>query len=240
MKSTTHFTMAHIMFASLQKRGIYLNRIAFVYGNIAPDYSPSMLVAPHFNKVCYSVIKELSLSLPQLPLDASGYVGVEYSRQLGVLCHFLCDYFCAAHDKGFTRGIGIRRHMDYEDALHEYLRHNCLELLEVYNRSDVKLIETPKLLLAETKKCKQKYSAVERNFENDICFSLDICIAAIVSIVAMSQQIAAPTIQMQVDDFMTSMKRFANGNGLIYRMFFFRNRHNDTFFLPELIPPIKT
>ena len=123
MKSTSHFALAHLMYASLQKRNIYLNRVAFVYGNIAPDYTPTLLVPPHFSKNCSRITTKIIDDLSQTPICSNGRVGAEYSKQLGLLCHFLCDSFCFAHNDDFS--TGLKQHVIYENKLDSYLRHSC-------------------------------------------------------------------------------------------------------------------
>lgn len=237
MKSTSHFAMGHLLYASLQKRGIYLNRIAFVYGNIAPDYTPAMLVSPHFNKVCTRSLTELISTLPQLPLGANGRVGAEYSKQLGIMCHFLCDYFCFAHNDDFAGSI--KQHRKYEDELDAFMRRECLKLLDVGAKNHVSAQLSSRLLWNCIEARKEEYLSLGYTLENDLMFSFDACVTSISTLVALSQKVPVPATTISVEDIFTSLKGYATGDCLIYRMFFFRNRRNNIFFLPDLMPPIR-
>ncbi|MEG1540909.1 MAG: zinc dependent phospholipase C family protein [Oscillospiraceae bacterium] len=237
MKSTSHFAMAHLLYASLEKRGIYLNRIAFVYGNIAPDYTPAMLVNPHFSKVCNKEITEITACLSQTALDSSGRVGADYSRQLGFLCHFLCDYFCFAHNKEFAGGI--KQHRKYEDELDAYLRHNYLRLFDMDGKKQLRLHPSHGLLLRSCERFKEKYLAEGFTLENDLSYSFQACVSAILSLLAMSAKVVDSSVEITLDDLIASLKGYATGNCLTFHMFFFKNRHNDIFFVPELMPPIR-
>ena len=236
MKSTSHFAMAHLIYASLQKRNIYLNRIAFVYGNIAPDYKPELLIPTHFSKTCSRMTGKILGDLAQTPIISNGRVGAEYSKQLGLLCHFLCDSFCFAHNDDFNNNI--KQHVTYENELDSYLRHNCLELLDVEGRNTIKEINNSVDLISEIEDLKDTYLKSGYTLQNDLMFAFEACISAITNIVAISKRIPAASTSIELEDFITSLKGFATGNSMVFRMFFYKNRNNNIFFLPHLMPPI--
>ena len=236
MKSTSHFAMAHLIYASLQKRNIYLNRIAFVYGNIAPDYTPSLLVPTHFSKTCSRMTEKILNDLSQTPICSNGRVGAEYSKQLGLLCHFLCDSFCFAHNDDFTSNI--KQHVAYENELDAYLRHNCLKLLDLEARNSIKLVNNCNYLINEIEELKSDYLGSGYTLQNDLTFAFEACISAISNIVTISKRIPAASTSIELDDFVTSLKGFATGDSIVFRMFYYKNRNNNIFFLPELMPPI--
>ena len=247
MKSTSHFAMGHLLYASLQAHGVHLNRIAFVYGNIAPDYAPHLLFPAHFGKVCTRAVDDIARELTELPLGGSGRVNAEYSKHLGIMCHFICDYFCFAHNKGFPGGI--KQHSSYENRLDAYLRRCCVKLFDKETASsvsffdleakkDVPLSGSVYGLMEDIEEQKSEYLSLCSALRNDLSFSFDACMRAIMSIVAISQKAASPRPDLWFDELMTPLKGYATGNSMVFRMFFFRNRNNNIFFLPELMPPI--
>lgn len=160
MKATSHFAVAHLIYAALQKRGIYLNRTAFVYGNIAPDQTPAMWFAPHFSKVCSRTTSEILSELSQIPVCSTGRIGAEYSKQLGFLCHFLCDYFCFAHNEDFSGNI--KQHIAYENELDTFLRRNCLKVLDVEASIPVPSFTSTEELIADNEAQKNNYLEIGR------------------------------------------------------------------------------
>ncbi len=247
MKSTSHFAMGHLLYASLQARGIYLNRIAFAYGNIAPDYAPQLLFPAHFGKVCSRAVDEIARELSEFSLDESGRVNAEYSKQLGIMCHFICDYFCFAHNKGFSGGL--RQHSAYENRLDLYLRRCCAKLfdkevspavafLDLDAKKDVPLSDSADILIEDMEKHKNEYLMLCNSLRNDLSFSFDMCMQAILSLVSISQKISSPSHGLWFDDLMLPLKGYATGNSMVFKMFFLKNRNNNIFFLPELMPPI--
>jgi len=237
MKATSHFAVAHLIYAALQKRGIYLNRIAFVYGNIAPDQTPAMWVSPHFNKVCSRESAEILTELSQVPVCSSGRVGAEYSKQLGYMCHFLCDYFCFAHNDDFTGGI--KQHIAYENELDAFLRRNCLDILDIEGSLPVQNFTSPDELVNYTNKEKQEYLEIGHSLKNDLTYAFNACVLSIVNTVAISMKVPAASMNIELDDFVKAFKGYATGDNLIFRMFFFKYRNSNLFFLPEYMPPIR-
>ena len=236
MKATSHFAVAHLLYAALQKRGIYLNRVAFVYGNIAPDQTPAMWVAPHFSKVCSHASSDIITELSQVPVCCTGRVGAEYSKQLGYLCHFLCDYFCFAHNEDFSGGI--KQHIAYENELDAFLRRNCLKLFDMEGLADFQSFARADSLIEHNENAKKEYLETGHSLKNDLSFSFEACISSISNIVEISKKLPAAAMSIELDDFVTSLKGYATGNNLIFRMFLFKYRNSNLFFLPELMPPI--
>lgn len=236
MKATSHFAMAHLLFAALQNRGIFLNRVAFVYGNIAPDYKPAMWVSPHFGKVCSRANSEILSELSELPVSGSGRVGAEYSRQLGYMCHFLCDYFCFAHNEDFSGGL--KQHVAYENELDAYLRRNCLKLLDVDGNKPVHIFSSSDEVIGNAEDAKAEYLEIGHSLKNDLSFAYDLCILSIASIVAISKKIPAAATNIEIENSRTELKGYATGDNLIFRMFFYKYRNHNLFFLPEFMPPI--
>ena len=236
MKATSHFAVAHLIYAALQKRGIYLNRTAFVYGNIAPDQTPAMWVAPHFSKVCSRTTSEILNELSQVPVCSTGRIGAEYSKQLGYLCHFLCDYFCFAHNEDFVGNI--KQHIAYENELDTFLRRNCLKVLDVDASLPVQSFTSTEELIANNEAEKNEYLEIGHSLNSDLTFAFNACVSSIVNIVAISKKVPAAAMSIELDDFVKAFKGYATGDNLIFRMFLFKYRNSNLFFLPEYMPPI--
>lgn len=239
--------MGHLLYASLQARDIHLNRIAFVYGNIAPDYAPNLLFPAHFGKVCTRSVNEIACGLEQLPLGGAGRVNAEYSKQLGIICHFICDYFCFAHNKGFPGGI--KQHSAYENQLDSYLRRCCVKLfdketaptvafLDLAAKNDVPISDSVCTLMDDIEEQKNEYLSLCNTLRNDLSYSFDMCMRVIMSLISISQEAASPQPDLWFEELMAPLKGYATGNSMVFKMFFLRNRNNNIFFLPELMPPI--
>ena len=236
MKSTTHFAIGHLLFAALQSRGIYLNRVAFVYGCIAPDYDPALLFPTHFTKTCERSIPEIAQELSELPLEDDGRVGAYYSKRLGILCHFLCDYFCRAHNKCFEGGLA--QHAGYENRLDMYLRRNWQSLFDIESAALPRRSETVSELTEGVFEQKELYLSAPVCLGSDLEFAFNACLQSICSLAKMSRQNESCRSQLWYEELANQLKGYANGESIVFRMFFHKNRKNNIFFIPHLMPPI--
>jgi hypothetical protein len=237
MKSTSHFAIAHLLYYSLREQGISLDRTAFAYGNIAPDYRPALAVTPHFGRVCTRNIEELSRELAQIPLDGSGTVGAEYSKRLGMVCHYICDYFCLAHNRSFLGGV--KQHMLFENELDQYLRTHWKDLPENSAFERLSRSRGVHQLLGRLETEKSAYCKNGYSFENDLTCAFRACLAVISAVVAMSGAVCVQRNE-RAEELPLTLKGFATGNCYVFRMFFYKNRNNNIFFMPELMQPILT
>ena len=240
MKSTTHFAMAHFLYASLKARGVELSRVAFVYGNIAPDYVPALYVRPHFTWTCNHMIMKFVKLLSSTPITEDGCIGPEYSMRLGLMCHFICDYFCLAHNADFTGSVS--QHIVYERDLDEYLRENCTKLLDLKGETPVEDIPSVHLILLCIANSKHEYLHEGYTMEHDITRAFDACLQTILSVVALAHRVPATAERVEsieLYDQAMSLKGYATGDNLVFRLFFLKNHNVNIFYMPDLMPPIR-
>lgn len=235
MKSTTHFAMAHILASSLQSYNIHVNQIAFAYGNISPDYVPTMVVNPHFGKVCTKNIEDFTAELSQIPISKSGIVNAEYSKKLGIICHYICDYFCYAHNSDFNGSL--RQHAKYENNLDSFMRRYWFRLLENGNKLDLTLSYKQDDIAKDIDKIKREYYEKGYTRENDLNYALHACLTAIISTVKLSEKEVNKQNCISTIDSKAN-KGYATGKCYVYKMFLFKNRNNNIFFIPDLMKPL--
>ena len=85
---------------------------------------------------------------------------------------------------------------------------------------------------------KSEYLASPNRLRSDLEFAYNACMQCICSLVAMSQRNEATHSQLWFDELMAQLKGYATGDSLVFRMFFHKNRKNNIFFIPHLMPPI--
>lgn len=236
MKSSSHFAMAYLISAALEKRGVFLDRKAFVCGSIAPDYLPSLFCAPHFAKACFRGIRSVSSKLAEVPMPEDGKISAASSKAFGIMCHYICDYFCFPHNREFSGTL--KEHSAFEVQLDSFLRENCLKLLDVEARKDIDVPRSLRGVLDRIERMKREYNEKGYTFENDLCFSFNACVAAILAVVAIERRLALLHQGTAQEPELHFLRTRAMGNSYIFRMFFYKNRNCDLFFLPELMPPL--
>lgn len=158
-----------------EKLNIPLNKEAFQYGSIKPDFYPNLMMIPHYKEssaiVIYKRILDLqSKRLPTVPKDLK-----QYSLELGVINHFMADYFCGAHNE--RKKSSLPNHLMYE-----------LELAKCFSNSNIKKIalsiinnrrtqlELKAGLLDYINKKHLEYLNRPADMLKDILYSLELCL----------------------------------------------------------------
>lgn len=110
MDTLLHGKIGRILGKELIYNGYYINMDSFVYGNMLPDLNLKCRMTMHskredWNKVL-EIINEIAYDKEKLHRDIS--------IKLGMLSHYLCDFFTFPHNEGF--GKNIIHHELYEQA----------------------------------------------------------------------------------------------------------------------------
>lgn len=93
------------------------NHFAFVLGNIRPDLSIKYRRIGHTREESYQFLVDEIRDLSRTGIEE--LTGSEYAMRMGILCHYLCDYFCFVHGAHFTGSL--REHFQYEGQLRHYI-----------------------------------------------------------------------------------------------------------------------
>lgn len=100
---------ASVRRAVLRGTGFRLSRAGFLYGNILPDFSARYAENPHFFKDSRGFILERAATLRREGCAERSFAG---ACGVGVMTHYLSDFFCYAHSEPCA--YGICRHHLYE------------------------------------------------------------------------------------------------------------------------------
>lgn len=118
----THKVMGENIIKYANSKSIYLiNSSRFIWGNIKPDCVPKYTFMKHYFDESIDMVVGKITYLSSLTLEDVYYkmtIG-KFSEELGVICHFLCDYFCAPHYYRweFKSTSAVKHHMMYEKKL---------------------------------------------------------------------------------------------------------------------------
>lgn len=124
----THKLIAENILKDTNSKSIYLiNDKRFIWGNIKPDCVFKYKMIKHYFEESIDIIiskieKLCSLSLQDIYYKMSIN---RFSEELGVICHFICDYFCAPHYYRweFKNTSQVKNHVKYEKDLAKVAKH---------------------------------------------------------------------------------------------------------------------
>lgn len=185
MFSATHKMIADIVYWHVSKElGVKLDRRAFRYGCIAPDIKFGMRIIKHTRKGSYELVKKIGQSLILSNIPVTHAEMKNFSYKLGIINHFLCDYFCTPHND--ERYKNIVKHLIYENKLKLYAMKKedwnipsvCSAVRSIMweNSSFEKIIQD------KTK----EYNNITSSFHNDMEFALIVSVVASLNIVKLS------------------------------------------------------
>nr|WP_257009209.1 zinc dependent phospholipase C family protein [Peptoniphilus indolicus] len=154
---------------------INLNIDKLTWGSVAPDVLPYYRMIRHYKDESIKYIsKEIVLlihlfrysKLEDLTKIQNNY----FSRKIGIISHYLCDYTCYPHAYRKTYMGNMREHMLYESELNRYsATHEFekleFEMLKVSNDSNLTSIVEEYI-----EKIVSEYMYSEPSFSNDLNF----------------------------------------------------------------------
>jgi len=191
----THRQIGKLVFKVVQKEYcISLKRIALEYGSIKPDIHPSFKSIPHTKTRSFGIVKDLIFDLLDKPIPLTKREMRKFSTKLGIVLHFLSDYFCYVHNNGTDESL--RKHYLYERKLAKRLiKHNWpnryADLWEI--PSEIPL-HTAQELVEYIEAMHESYLGRPQHLSVDIRFCLDVC-TTIASAIVINRFVSSITKQ---------------------------------------------
>ncbi|MDF2543728.1 MAG: hypothetical protein K0S47_3446 [Herbinix sp.] len=114
MRKKSHISLARFLMNNMQVKDLNEHKKAFYIGSILPDCTPSFLTKRHtIDETFDKLIKEIRKITVDYDVE-KGLTGY-YARHLGVITHYLADYFTFPHNSIFDGNI--KEHCIYEKEL---------------------------------------------------------------------------------------------------------------------------
>ncbi|MFZ5967996.1 MAG: zinc dependent phospholipase C family protein [Bacillota bacterium] len=101
---------------------INLDKRFLIYGSIKPDIVPRLFKIPHYHEDSIHFIEDEIYKLASAPFIYDKEYIKHFSIQLGVITHFIADYFCLAHNDKEIYRDNIWAHLKYESTLHGHFK----------------------------------------------------------------------------------------------------------------------
>ena len=120
MMMKTHIIISKSLLDNIDdNKQFFLNNKSFIYGNIKPDIFSKYKLKKHYLDESYDMVRNKIEYLSNLDLDTleKYYTKNEFSQEMGVICHFLADFFCVAHSERWEFKHSLKIHVKYESGL---------------------------------------------------------------------------------------------------------------------------
>lgn len=194
MLCSTHRLIAQKVYEVLNnKYGNFIDLKSLLYGSVAPDSIPSMVIIPHTrsnsSKYLFSRIESLLL----LDDEKKEIDMKDFSYKLGIVIHFISDYFCNAHND--FKYINPLTHFLYENRLKKFF----LKKVHLFNfSSECKRFGTLTGIRKYILEKHNEYMLCPRNMDNDFSYSIETSLT--VSINVFSQVVQKLSLPIQLED----------------------------------------
>lgn len=182
----------HLLIADIVNRMIgdklqgTLNRGALRFGSIKPDMTPRLLKIKHLKHRSLNEVSKMIEDIKSKNLPSEGKKLKKYSIELGIIMHYMTDFFCYAHIH--PKYVNKLEHIKYEWLVaFEYARVNVDEVLvkAMKNFKHLRLIE--EFSIADyIDKRHNEYLSKSNSVKNDVSFSLEMCMTIALFIVGES------------------------------------------------------
>ncbi len=150
---------------------IRLKKRTFVLWNVMPDLAPSLLRLSHFKKDIYDLVMEKAQYLAR---EGASLSPSQFSKQMGILCHFMSDFFCYAHAEYFDGGKIA--HFKYEIGMQLFGYRNREMLHAVDLISHAAAVDQSLALYEQINKLHEQYREIAPSWAVDFIYSLTACV----------------------------------------------------------------
>lgn len=121
----THKSLAISFVENVElNKSFLINYKHFIWGNLKPDSVSKYKFKKHYFDESFNMIVNKIQFLSSLSVDEIFiiYSIGKFNQELGVICHFLCDYFCIPHYQRweFKSPGAVKDHVLYENDLNKF------------------------------------------------------------------------------------------------------------------------
>jgi len=190
----SHNKMSEFIYSNIESQTSFsLNKFIFKTGNMSPDLPIYHRHLKHYKHQNFSYIIEMINDLSLIDPTESVSAHNLYSYKLGVVAHYVCDYFCLPHHDREQYKDHLTKHLIYEKQLHKEVKNYSKEglgYIEKYETSDFNIDN----LICIFDDFTEKYLAEENSFETDIKYAITAASMVCSIVVAQSLKISAPNL----------------------------------------------
>ena len=188
MNIVMHLELSQAIRSAVEKElNVKIDAFSFMYGNIKPDLKTSCIKIPHFKHTAMDFLQAEIEKISTLRLKKSKKCSKQLSERIGVITHYLSDFFCYAHTEYFeSRHVS---HLFYEFRLLYHYQKSPKDTKHLNFIKPTAIQFTSNKIMTYIEEAHDRYiKKVKENplpFELDTANALMVCIIVCVSILSM-------------------------------------------------------
>lgn len=173
MRKKSHVSLANHMLDGFKDEVLISHSHMFQFGSLLPDLVPSFLTKKHRVDTTFDILeKKLRKVIDNY--DGREILSRSRCKDLGVVTHYIADYFTLPHNKKFTGSL--KDHVNYE----EVLKHSMRKYVSQENVENQPLIRMTLSSVEEIcefiKNCHREYIRMSMSGQEIDCrHSVEVC-----------------------------------------------------------------
>lgn len=171
--------------------GYSIERNRFLWGNVKPDFVPELLIKKHYIEEMFPVIVKQIWRLSNCSKDwlFNPIKKQRFDEELGVISHFLSDFFCVPHNQRWEFKHSMKPHIQYEKTLNQKMeiyqpKNQIPELTPTKNSINNSSLRMSK---ADIERYLEEWLfeyKLKQDYMRDYQYSIDICTRIILFIIS--------------------------------------------------------
>jgi hypothetical protein len=184
MRKKSHISLAQYLINSKEFQELLNHKKSFYIGSILPDCVPTFITRRHCIEDTFEILKEEIKKITD-NYDVDKGITRYYCRHLGVITHYVADYFTFPHNEIFTGTI--LEHCNYEKdlkfALKAYVKSDMIK----HNTEEVDSFRTVDEICDFIKKMHKEYLNALKAIKIDCMYIVDLCYRVVNAILKIFQ-----------------------------------------------------
>ncbi len=172
MRKKSHIALAGYLMDSMMKEEIIKYKKTFMFGSILPDVIPSFLTRKHTIDATFSILHDEIEKITDA-YDVTEGITRYYVRHLGVVTHYVADYFTFPHNKNFKGNL--KEHCVYENELKHRLKEYVTSKEAFRSRHDCHLFKNAEEICEFIQNMHKEYLKAVSAINTDIEYIVKVC-----------------------------------------------------------------
>ena len=182
MHAQTHKLISQNLYEFVSENyDIELNKKMLDWGSVAPDILPKYKLYRHYydNSIDYIIYKIAKIIFLNRFLDFTNgsYINLKvFSRDLGIISHYLSDFTCRAHADRWEFPKSLVKHVKYEIDLNDNSKSHEFSHIDIefepFESGAASSLEELVIIKKNIEKVVNSYLEEEPNFQTDLDYAL--------------------------------------------------------------------
>lgn len=181
MRKKSHISVAKGVITGLDMHARFPHRLSLYIGSIWPDCIPSFITKRHTIEETFEIFEKRMEKFIR-KFNAKKDMGIMSTWRMGVVLHYIADYFTFPHNAHYTGGF--KEHCVYEEALKKRM-YRFVDGIKPFSYSDsVHVLPSKKHISDFILERHEQYRLQKGNVDLDCKYAVLACMSVMASLLA--------------------------------------------------------